>query len=175
MKKLYFALTAILILNNAHATQVRNDEWEQFGEWEVKPVHGEMDPYTSIIIRTKFNEIIDPANPPLSHKPEELVFGFKVFGGKLMSVYTMLNFGGRDYWPDCDYNSASFRVDNSKPHYISTIDNPGGCDRVAMNGKTVSMFKSGKSAKLKVYYRTGEISLNGFSAAYNRALQLSRR
>ena len=174
MKK-NLALAAILTFNIVFGAQASGSEWEQFGDWEVTPVHGDMDPYTKIIIRTKFNELIDPKKMLLSHRVEDLVFGFEIFNGRTMDIYTMVNFGGRNYWPTCDFNSASFRVDNSKPHYISTINNPGYCDSVAMNGKTVAMFKSGKAAKLKVNYRTGDISLIGFSSAYARALQLSRR
>jgi len=173
--KLYFALATVLTLNNVLSAQAADSEWERFGDWEVRPVHGDMDPYTKVIIRTKFNEYIDPKKSPLFHRAEDLVFGFSIFNGRSMNIYTMVNFGGDNYWPTCDFNLASFRVGNSKPHYISTIDSPGDCDSVAMNGKTVAMFKSSKTAELKVHYRTGDISLAGFSSAYARALQLSHR
>lgn len=174
-EKFILYLAIVVSLGSGFSVHASDLEWERFGEWEVRATHGDMDPYTNVIIRTRFNRNEESQDSRLYRGAEGLVFGFKIFNGRTMDIYTMIDFGGDNHWPRCDFNLASFRVDGSRPYYISTIEVPGGCNGVAMNGRTVSMFKRGGSAKLKVGYRTGYISLIGFSSAYAKALQLSRR
>lgn len=86
----------------------------------------------------------------------------------------MVNLGVEDYWPECGFNSSSYSVDGSKAKHIATIDNPGGCNLVPMNGDLIKKFKTGHAARLRIDGVDGDISLVGFPAAWARAMQLSK-
>lgn len=87
--------------------------------------------------------------------------------------------GGRSWWPWCETNLDRISVDNGPVQYLAAIERGGDCDRIAHNGRAVSAMKRGSTAKIRVNreYGTTDYSLNltGFTAAYNRAVQLTRR
>ena len=170
MRLYIFIACCILSFASSTYADPSSNEWETFGDWEVKAVHGEMDPYTNIMIRTKFN----PNIPSQFPQDRDLFFGFNIYSETTMIIYPTSNFGGSASWPECDNDSDTFIVSDSKPRYISTIDNPGGCNRVSI-AQTIKMFKSGHNAKLRLNHRVGQISLTGFSSAYARAQQLSHQ
>lgn len=86
----------------------------------------------------------------------------------------MVNLGVDEFWPECDFDNASYSVDGSKAKYIATLENPGDCDTVPMNGELIKKFKTGRTARLRIDYVDGDVSLNGFPAAWARAIKIAR-
>ena len=155
----------------AHA-QTDKDGWEIYGDWLVKKTSDEMDPIQHSILRTRFHR----SNNTGSYKqPEDNSFiGFSIYNARIVDLYTTTQVPGKGYWPSCDFDSGSYRIGQAKAKYISTVENPGSCDLVSINGHTIRDFKAGQDAQLKLNYSKGRISLIGFSAAWKRALQLSK-
>lgn len=170
------AKKAILLLLSAFLStptfaQTDSGEWEVYGDWLVKRVSDDMAPVQHATLRTRLDQ---PDNTgPYRVADDNSFIGFTVFDGSVVSLFTTTQILGRGFWPDCDFDFSSYRIGDAKPRYISTIDNLGGCNRVALNGQTIRDFKSGQSAQVKVGYTKGIISLKGFSKAWSRALQLS--
>ena len=85
--------------------------------------------------------------------------------------------GGRYYWPWCANNLDRISVDGAPVQYLATVERGGECDRIAANGRAMSAMKRGNRAKIRfggndnVY----EFNLTGFTAAFNRAVQITRR
>ena len=167
--RFWFALSFAMIWTHAISpSNVRaqtGPEWKQFGDWEVAAVHDEMSPVSQVIIRTTV--VPDDSES----RSEPFNYGFRVFGRELITQDVAYGMSGRNFWPHCDYDFSTFKVDDGKPSYIATIEDGGSCENVSI--QVIRKFQSGSSAKLKINYVTGTISLKGFSAAWRRLQQLS--
>lgn len=148
--------------------------WESFGDWHVKALHDDMDIVTHVRLFTEFT-LSEKPSPYVASIKKDLAFGLSIFGGSLVTTSHSLNLGGRDYWPYCDNDLSSASIDGGRAVQVATIPAGGSCNRVDANGPLISQFKAGQSAKLRVSSDNGVISLKGFSAAWDRARQLSQR
>jgi hypothetical protein len=156
----------LCLVSGAGVAAPTGPEWETFGDWQVAAVHDEMDPVSHVILRTNFTP------EATETRQGSYYFGFRVFGGTLVTLDVDRELGGKGYWPSCDYDTSSFRVDKGPVGYLATVDDPGSCDNVSTS--VVREFQAGSVAKLKLNYTTGNISLKGFSAAWRRSMQLRR-
>lgn len=145
--------------------------WEQHGDWFVKALHDDMDLVTQVKMSTSFESDKHPAY----RASDDMKFGFTVFNGRLVVQSHSLSLGGRDYWPFCENNLASASVDGGRAIQIATVSGGGRCNQVDPDGILISQFRAGQAARLRVHYDDGAISLKGFTAAWNRARQLSGR
>lgn len=148
--------------------------WERFGDWYVKALHDDMDLVTHVRLFTEFTLSERPSHYVTPIK-KDLAFGLSIFGGSLVTTSHSMSLGGRDYWPYCDNDLSSASIDGGRVIQVATIPAGGSCNRVDANGPLISQFKAGQSAKLRIGSDNGVISLNGFSAAWDRARQLSQR
>jgi hypothetical protein len=140
-------------------------EPERFGDWSVEKVNGEMDPTTEVVITTHFSMIA-------ADRIASREFGFRIFGGSLIGFEIDNLIDGKDYWPYCDFDLSSFKVDSAKVRYFSTRDMGGQCDQILPD--FVQAWSAGNEAKLKLNDTVGTVSLKGFSAAWKRAIALGR-
>jgi hypothetical protein len=151
---LVFALTA------------QGADWETFGDWQVKPLHDQMDTVTHVVLLTPF---VDDKGKP------DLRMGFDLFGGRLLTLSTSVGFIGDNYWPECDFNMSTVSVDGGKAVRLTPNDEAGECSRAATSGGAIKQMLSGRTAKVRLGYNNGRISLNGFKQAWARAKALSKR
>jgi len=168
MQKTHRALLVPLLFCSSLAVAATGPDWEYFGDWKVVKISDAMDPVTQVLIRTNF------VRTSRSISGESYVIGFRITGRSTMELDTMVNLGVDAFWPECDFNNASYSVDGSKAKYIATVESPGDCDTVPMNGELIKKFKSGRTARLRIDGVDGEVSLNGFPAAWTRAMKIAR-
>ncbi|MGK9417195.1 hypothetical protein ACSSUR_13735 [Pseudomonas cedrina] len=168
MQKNLRALFVPLLLCSSLTFAATGPAWESFGDWQVSKISDAMDPVTKVLIRTKFEHTSRPASG------DGYVIGFRIIGRSIMKLDTMVNLGVDEFWPECDFDNASYSVDGSKVKYIATVESPGDCNTVPMNGELIKRFKSGRTARLKIDGVDGDISLNGFPAAWAKALKIAR-
>jgi hypothetical protein len=55
---------------------------------------------------------------------------------------------------------------------MTPVENPGSCNSLEKNGVVIRKFITGSQAKVRMHYDDGMISLKGFGAAWDRAMQL---
>lgn len=168
MQKNLRALFIPLLLCSSLTFAATGPVWESFGDWQVSKISDAMDPVTKVLIRTKFEHTSRPASG------DGYVIGFRVIGRSTMKLYTMVNLGVDEFWPECDFDNSSYSVDGSKAKYMAIVENPGDCDTVPMNGELIKKFKSGRTARLRIDGVDGDVSLNGFPAAWARAMKIAR-
>jgi hypothetical protein len=164
------ALLLLLVVGTNPAIAAGPD-WKEFGDWRVAAVHEEMDPTSHVVLRTKFKVDDDES----VYGVDTYEIGFRIFGGSLMTLDTMYGFPAEDSWPNCDFDTASYKVDNGPLGYVATIDRGGSCNAVPMSGHLIRSFSNGSNAKLKLHYVVGSISLKGFAQAWQEAARLSGR
>jgi hypothetical protein len=157
-----------LFLSSSLALASNGTTWESFGDWEVAKISDTMDPVTKVLIRTNFERTTRASTE------DGYVIGFRIVGKSIMRLYSMVNLGVDEYWPECGFNNASYSVGGSKAQYIASIDNPGDCNLVPMNGELIRKFKTGQTAKLRIDGVDGDVSLRGFPEAWTRAMKLAR-
>lgn len=145
--------------------------WERFGDWYVKALHDEMDTVTDVRLFTAFNYTPSPGIKPWQ---DDFNLGFEIFGGSVVALSPSSGFLGDGYWPHCDYDLSSVSVDGAKAVRLTPVDMPGSCNKVDRNGEAIQQLKQGKKARIRLGYMDGTISLSGFSAAWARAIQLSK-
>lgn len=165
-----FWLAVFLLLATAYS---QADDWESFGDWRVKALHDDMDTVTQVAIRTDFQDTPKPESP--FGPKTDLSIGFTIFGGRLVTLSPSVGFVGEMYWPSCDYDLSSVSVDGKKAVRLTPVDDPGSCNNVAKNGEALRQMMSGKTARMRVGYTDGIVSLKGFKEAWAKALKLSRR
>lgn len=163
-------LAVFLLLATAYS---QADDWESFGDWRVKVLHDDMDTVTQVAIRTDFQDTPKPGSP--FGPKTDLSIGFTIFGGRLVTLSPSVGFVGEMYWPSCDYDLSSVSVDGKKAVRLTPVDDPGSCNNVARNGEALRQMMSGKTARMRVGYTDGIVSLKGFKEAWAKALKLSRR
>lgn len=161
----------LLFVTGTNSAIAAGPEWKGFGDWRVAAVHEEMDPTSHVVLRTTFT--VD--NDESVYSGDTYEIGFRIFGGSLMTLDTMYGFPAENSWPNCDFDTASYKVDNGPLGYIATIDRGGSCSAVPMKGALIRAFLSGSKAKLKLNYVVGSISLKGFAEAWREAARLSAR
>lgn len=163
MKKL---LILFCVLGVATSTNAQSGpDWEQFGDWEVAAVHDDMSPVSQIVMRST----VVPDEGESSRQP--FLYGFRIFGRSLVTQDVPYGVGGRNYWPHCDLDYSTYKIGNARPEYIASVDEPGSCDKVSLS--VIRKFRAASSAKVKIHYTTGTLSLAGFTAAWNRVQQLA--
>jgi hypothetical protein len=160
-----------LLVAGTNPAIAASPEWTEFGDWRVAAVREEMDPTSHVVLRTTFK--VDDDDSVYGGDTYEI--GFRIFGGSLMTLDTMYGFPAEDSWPNCDFDTASYKVDSGPLGYIATIDRGGSCNAVPMRGPLIGSFSSGSNAKLKLHQVVGSISLRGFAQAWQEAAQLSGR
>ena len=143
-------------------------QWVKFGDWRVRVTSDDMDPVPSVVLMTELN-----ARGPGMSSDRELAFGFKLIGEKVLSVNASITLG-RNYWPHCDFDTASYSISGSRARFISTVDNAGRCNTIPIDGHLISSFKAGQMARLRLNRTDGSISLTGFSAAWGAAMEHSK-
>lgn len=76
----------------------------------------------------------------------------------------------RGYWPHCEYDRISYRVDDSKPGMIPTIKG-GLCsdDLDTAKPQFIQELKSGKTLYAQLLSSRGQVPLNGFGNAWDYA------
>lgn len=137
-------------------------DWETFGDWQVRAVQDDMSPVSQIVIRTTVK----------SEDGSSFEYGFTVFGRSLVTQNVTYDFGAKNFWPYCELEYSTYKVDGmSKPEYIATIDDGGSYDNVSL--QVIRQFQRGQTGKVKIKYKTGTISLIGFSAAWKRLQALA--
>ena len=165
-------VAALLLLTvGVNSAIAAGPEWREFGDWRIAGVHQEMDPTSHVILRTTFT--VDNDDPVYSGNTYEI--GFRIFGGSIMTLDTMYGFPADDSWPNCDFDTASYKVDNRALGYIATINRGGRCNAVPMKGVLIQSFLTGSKAKLKLNDVVGSISLDGFVQAWREAAKLTKR
>lgn len=161
---MFKAIVAITLL--AIATNSPAEEWEHFGDWQVKALHDQMDTVTHVALMTDFVD---------ENGKRDTRMGFDLFGGRLVTLSTSVGFIGENYWPECDFNLSAISVDGRKAIRLTPIDEAGECDRVAKSGVVIKQMQNGSAAIVRLGYNNGKISLDGFKQAWARALALSKR
>ncbi len=166
MKLVRISIASSLLALIAIATAAKAEsQFEQYGDWELEIVHGEMSPASDIVIRTIVHQD-DEAGQARPFK-----FGFRVFGRYVITQNVEPRYGAKNYWPYCEFEYDKFKIGESKAEYFAQIDGAGTCPSVPMS--VVTKFKAAPSAKVQINYRDGWISLKGFSAAWRRLQELS--
>ncbi|HAG77582.1 MAG: hypothetical protein CMK74_19635 [Pseudomonadales bacterium] len=145
--------------------------WEVYGDWYVKALHDEMDTVTRVRLFTPFDEIEDYPSYGVVN-PKDQTFGLEVFGGSFVTLSPSMYLGGKMYWPFCESDFSSVSVDGSKAVRMTPVENPGSCNSLEKNGVVIRKFITGSQAKVRMHYDDGMISLKGFGAAWDRAMQL---
>ncbi|MES2817901.1 MAG: hypothetical protein V4812_02825 [Pseudomonadota bacterium] len=153
--------------------------WESFGDWHVKALHDDMDTVTHVRLFTDYTAIEKLSIYGVVY-PEDQAFGFEIFDNSLVVLSPTFELGGKGYRPYCENDMSSVSVDGSKAIRLtpvdhtdsSSVDNPAICNSVDMDGAAIAKFLVGRQAKIRLHYDDGFISLNGFKAAWSRALQL---
>ncbi len=164
MLRLLFVLLTLLGLSLCPSVSfAQNDaDWETYGEWQVRAVQDDMSPSSQIVIRTTVE----------NESGDSFQYGFEVFGRSLVTQYVSYDFYAKNYWPHCDLDYSTYKIDEmGKPQYIATIDDGGSCDNVSL--RVIRQFQNGQTARIKLKYTTGTISLKGFSAAWRRLQALA--
>ena len=147
--------------------------WEQYGDWYVKALHDDMDTVTHVRMFTAFNYTPSTPGTRLPWQ-DDFNLGFEIFGGSVVTLSPSAGFLGKGYWPHCDYDLSSASVNGAKAVRLTPVDMPGSCNAVDRNGEAIQQFKVGSQARIRMGYMDGKISLAGFSAAWARAMQLSK-
>ena len=129
----------------ATAANAAGPEWKEYGDWRIAAVHDEMDPTSHVVLRTTLT--VDSAEGPQARETYEI--GFRIFGGTVMTLDTQYGFPARDSWPQCDFNTASYKVDDGALGYIATVHKGGSCNGVPVQGALIRSFLTGSQAKLK--------------------------
>lgn len=148
--------------------------WENFGEWHVKAIHGDMDLVTHVRLFTRF--FYSPSNP-VSRLPgqDSMSFGFEIFGDEVVVLSPGAGFLGRGSWPYCDYDLSSLSVDDSKAVALTPVASPGSCRAVALNGEAVQKMLAGNTARVKLGGMEGTFFLDGFKEAWVKARELGKK
>lgn len=150
-------------------------EWERFGDWQVKALHDEMDTTTRVRLFTEFHESDEDRYKRVNFEEEKKRnIGFEIFGGHVVTLSPSYGFIARGYWPFCEMDASTVSVDGSKAIRVSTVGAAGECARVTRNGELIRQFKAGSSARMRIGREDGSVSLKGFAAAWDRALQLGK-
>ena len=144
--------------------------FESYGAWKVAPLHDYMDLNSHVLMRTTFASSERGAR---EGQDVDATFGFRIFGGVLMSLDASHAFG-RNSWPSCDLDSSSYSIDGSPTRRIASIQIPGSCNAVPMDGELVQSLQQGGVAYVRLNRRNGYISLEGFADAWERARELAR-
>lgn len=141
---------------------------EQFGDWIVKLLTDEMDINQEAIIIT--------AVKSGSSEPET----FRLIisnGGSLITQMSSM-YGADHSWPFCTSDTTRIAVDDNPVTYLATIEKGGSCDSIPARGRAIAAMKRGKQAKVRLAAKGGYtedwvIGLDGFTAAFNRAIALT--
>lgn len=145
--------------------------WEQYGDWHVKAIHGEMDTLTIVKLFTPFRS--DPAPGSTLLREENFSIGFILIGGNLLSFSPQLGgLEGSGTWPRCEYDASAVSVDGAGAVPLLEVRSYGYCRSVDISGRAMTALLSGKNAKVRVRFSEGTISLNGFAEAWHRAQML---
>lgn len=144
--------------------------FESYGAWKVAPLHDYMDLSSHVLMRTTFASSERGAR---EGQDVDATFGFRIFGGSLMIIHASGAFG-RNTWPNCDLDSSSYSIDGSPPRQIASIQRPGSCNAVPMDGELVQSLKHGGVAYVRLGRHNGYISLEGFTEAWERAREFAR-
>lgn len=147
--------------------------WEQFGDWYVKALHDDMDTVTQVRMFTTF-QYTSSGSGSNFFLQKDFNLGFMLFGGEVVTLSPSAGFLGQGYWPYCDYDLSSVSVDEAKAVRLTTVDSPGSCNLVDKNGTAVMQLKKGKEARVRMGSMNGVISLDGFSKAWSRALNIGK-
>lgn len=148
--------------------------WDNFGEWHVKALHGNMDLVSHVRLFTTF--YYSPSNQvPRLPGQGSLSFGFEIFGDSLVVLSPSSGFYGRAGWPYCDYDLSSLSVDDSKVIALTPVSAPGSCKSVAMDGEAVQQMLAGQSARVKLGSTEGTFFLAGFKEAWTKARELGKK
>lgn len=164
---LFFVSVVLLLLPPHVLSQPR---FETIGHWRVTAVHHEMDAVSHVILRTTFASTERAA---IEGQNVEGFFGFRIFGGSLMTLDAPSSIG-RNYWPHCDLNLSTYSISGSSPQLIATRRRGGSCNAIPMDGELIKAFQTGDVARVRVHRQNGYISLHGFAAAWERARELAQ-
>ena len=163
-------LIAVFSFTNSYAEQVVDEKIQTFDsgvshimrvyqDWTTTKIVDELEPNFQIITCTRFTE------DKFDNGRSRLCFRF--YSSKFIVVEPQA-MNGKGYWPHCDYDRITYKVDDGNPGTIPTIKARGGScgDNLDIEKRTfINELKNGKIAKLKIHYSRGAISLNGFSEA----------
>jgi hypothetical protein len=165
-------LIAPFSFTNSFAQQVVDEKIKTFDsgvshikrvyqDWTTTKIVDELEPDFEILICTNFTK----NKSEYDNGRSRLCFRF--YSSKVIIVEPQA-MNGKGFWPHCDYDRITFKVDNAKPSTIPTQQVGGSScgDNLDITNQTfINEWKSGKGAKLKIHYSRGIISLNGFSEA----------
>lgn len=161
-KSLVVLLLAIPVYANSMGSSVK------YGDWSVSKASDDMDVIPIVVLSTKFV-------PEGRSGSIDLTFGFRRVGKNLVDLNTSAGFLSDTSWPRCAQDGASASIDGAKAVMIATVNNPGDCNLVSKSGAFIKQLLSGKSARVRVGYDNGSISLDGFKEAWAAANKLSSK
>lgn len=165
-------LATVLVTSNLYADGGVKEEIKTFDsgvshikreyhDWTTTKIVDELEPKFQIITCTKYKaEKFDNGRSR---------FCLRFYSKNIAIVEPQALMSGKGYWPHCDFDRITYKVDSNKPSTIPTQKIRGGsCGEYLdlSNRAFFNEFRNGDNAKLKIHYSRGAISLKGFSDAF---------
>lgn len=137
-----------------------------FGDWLYFSADNPMDAYKPV-------RICSGSSLPQSTSHRRLCF--RITTPHHAHAYLM-GFTGKDYWPYCDLDGISAKIDDGRLTGMPSGEKRGGScasgfDIDGYKGKIIEEMSTGKEMKIKSNGQLADINLNGFAEAFEFAIE----
>jgi len=96
--------------------------------------------------------------------------GLRISRGKVGLAFTSFYVPGLDSsWPECDYETTKYKVDNAESEYFGTYGH--ACEMLVINKTMALKFKAGKRVRFTASGHVFEVDLTGFTRAWDYTIQ----